>query len=125
MQDRVRDGVATAVQADPVVVMSEIRSEPDMWACAHLSSIITAAFSQIALTLLLFHALLERNALTTFPELSENSASIKAAVASAWPSRSSTLRMALDTFLKVFISDNEYDLHTSRVGQDMISRRDN
>lgn len=68
---------------------------------------MTAAFSQIAFTLLLFQALFERSALTTLPELSENSASMKAAVASACPSLSSTLRMALAIFLKVFISESE------------------
>ena len=77
---------------------------------SYLSSIILAAFSQIALTRNFFHALLERSAFTVIPELSENSESMNAATASLWPSRSSTLRIALAIFLKVFISAMVYDL---------------
>ena len=70
----------------------------------HLSSMMVAAFSQMALTLLRFQALPERKAFTVFPELSENSASMNAAVASECPSLSSTFRIALAIFLNVFIS---------------------
>lgn len=77
---------------------------------AHLSSMIFAAFSQIALTRNFFHALFVRNAFTVIPELSENSESINAAVASLWPVRSSTLRIAFAILLNFFISSNEYDL---------------
>lgn len=71
---------------------------------------MTAAFSQILFTRFFLQAPPARRDLTVFPELSENSASIKAAVASEWPSRSSTLRIAFTIFLKVFISETEYDL---------------
>ena len=72
-----------------------------------LSSMMVAAFSQMAFTLLRLQMLDERIALTVFPELSENSESMKASVASEWPSLSSTFRMALATFLNVFISEME------------------
>ena len=68
---------------------------------------ITAALSQIALTLFFFQALLEFNESTAYPELSENSASINAAVAFECPFRSSTFRIALAIFLKVRISERE------------------
>ena len=63
--------------------------------------------------------LLERSAFTVRPVLSENSVSIKAAVASAWPSLSSTFLMALAIFLNAFfISAIEYDLQqVGRLGQ--------
>ena len=72
--------------------------------CPHLSSIIFAAFSQMALTRLRFHVILERSALSVRPELSENSVSMNAAVASACPSRSFTFRIALAILLNFFIS---------------------
>ena len=73
----------------------------------HLSSMMVAAFSQMALTLLRRHTLGDLKAFTVFPELSENSASMNAAVASAWPSLSSTFLIAFDIFLNVFISEIE------------------
>ena len=72
-----------------------------------LSSMMVAAFSQMALTLLRRHRLGDLKAFTTFPELSENSASIKAAVASEWPSLSSTFLIDFAIFLNVFISEIE------------------
>ena len=70
---------------------------------------MTAAFSQIELTLLRRHRSARRES-ATYPELSENSESMKAAVAIAWPCLSSTFLMALAIFLNVFISARVYDL---------------
>lgn len=76
--------------------------------CDYLSSMILAALAAISLKRFRFHANCELNTRAARPELSENSASKKLAVAGTWL-LSFVLRIARAILAKAFISALVYD----------------